>query len=196
MKIVDTIQDSFQEYEGYHSLVLFCHGCNLACRGCYNYDAITSGQSIGDAEAVIEAQITPLHEAVVFLGGEPTLWHQSLLEAAKMAQTMNLKVKVFTNGLFPTAVESLLNERVVNFFSVDLKCIENASEVLGVDITDTYYLTTVAKTVNLIRNARVGVELRTTVFDHIGDVDAIKAYASKRFFGVEHIFQPEFQINA
>jgi len=193
MKIVQVILDSFQEYEDYQALVLFCSGCNLACRGCYNYEEITQGESKGTAIELLDAHITPLHEAAVFLGGEPTLWGQKLVDAAERAHTKHaLRVKVFTNGMMPDVVENVASRGILDALSVDLKCISNASNVLGTTIDDEMYLQRVTETVRAAQKYRVDVELRTTTFQHIGDVAAIERFAALHFPGVSHILQAEF----
>ena len=71
MKIVSYVRETFLEFENHISLVLFCYGCNMKCNYCYNYDYITDKTRIIDkpVETIIDENITPLTDSVVFLGG-------------------------------------------------------------------------------------------------------------------------------
>ena len=74
MQIVNFIKDSTIECSPFNwGLTLFSYGCNFKCKMCrgYNYEKVTDKANIiGEARAIIEENITPLHDCVVFLGGE------------------------------------------------------------------------------------------------------------------------------
>ena len=107
MKITNIIKDSFQEYQNEHSLVLFTQGCNLDCSRCHNRKDMWSTDT-EDSVVIIEKILTPLHTAVVFLGGEPTLVDHDLVVSCMAAKKQNKKVKVFTNGQKPEIIRKLL----------------------------------------------------------------------------------------
>ena len=173
MKIVSIIKDSFQEFEGYLSLVLFCYNCNLACERCYNLDnVIDSDNIIGDSIELLEKNISPIHDAVVFLGGEPTLWGNDLAENLKFVKNKGLKTKVYTNGMLPKLIENINNKNLVNAYSVDLKCIKNCKEIIGVTITDEKYLKNVDKTIKNIISHNIPIEIRTTKWKNIENIKA------------------------
>jgi pyruvate formate lyase activating enzyme len=187
MKIVNIIKDSFQEFSGEHSLVLFSYNCNLKCSFCYNYDYTTDKDNIVDNAIQIMKDVTnPLHTAVVFLGGEPTIWGDDLIKAVEYAKSKKLKVKVYTNGYNYNVIPELCN--YVDSFSVDFKCVNDCKKVTGVE----NYLRTVTKTINKIISEGIDVELRTTIFDGL-DVDSVKRYVSCNFPTVRHILTGDFR---
>ena len=190
MKIVRVINDSFQEYDEHHSLVLFSKGCNLSCRECYNLESLDKLESIGEAIDVIEKNLTPLHDAVVFLGGEPTI-HNDLIHACRYAKRKSVLVKVFTNGMISPA--SLCEEHVVDMFSVDLKCVRDCSYIIDSRILDEVYLQTLHDNIVTMIRYQIPVELRTTRWKCVlGQLEDIKAYAKKEFPGLPHIIQNKF----
>lgn len=191
MLITSIIPDSFQEYEGEHSLVLFSQGCNLLCKECYNLSAITSGENIGDAHTILKEKLTPLHTAVVFLGGEPTI-HYDLPQMARLVKSLGLKVKVYTNGLNPDVVKRLNEESLVDEYSVDFKTIDN-TELLGVNIDIATYIKNVTKTLDLIIDKNIPLEIRTTLWTNV-NIDEIKIYLKNKYPNVKHIIQKKFDI--
>lgn len=194
MLIVDIIQDSFQEYQDNQSLVLFCKGCNFKCTDCYNLDTINNKQPIGEAKQVIDRFLTPMHDAVVFLGGEPTIWGYSLVEAARYVKSKNLKVKVYTNGFNPAIIKELIDNNLVDAFSVDFKCLKDCKSVLGIELESEKYLNIVGKTILMIKEAKIPLKIRTTKFSSLNHVEDVVKYVSKNFPNSEHILQEEFKL--
>ncbi len=192
MLLTSFIQDSFQEYEGYHALVLFAQGCNLRCAECYNLKEIMNPtKNVGQALDVINKNLTPLHDAVVFLGGEPTI-HADLPSVAQYVKDLRLNRKVYTNGLNPDVVERLNEKQLVDAYSVDFKTIDDAS-FLGMNIPLNTYLTLVRKTIDNILENNISLELRTTLFTGV-NIDGIKEFLSKNYPQVRHIIQDKFEV--
>ena len=196
MNIVSFIQDSFQEYENHQSLVLFSQGCNFNCRGCYNYDCVTKQESLGEAEDLINKLITPMHEAVVFLGGEPTIWNNSLLAAARVAKSKDLKVKVYSNGFLSNVIKKMNKEQIVDAWSIDLKCVKNTEEIIGTDCNSTIYLRMIDESISDICEHKLDIEIRTTLWPQVLEQqEIVKQVVSERFPNVRHIFQKDFNTN-
>lgn len=191
MLITSVIKDSFQEYEGMHSLVLFSHGCNLRCKRCYNLKEILDSNNIlGEFEGVLENNINPLHDAVVFLGGEPTIWGQGLIKALQYVKNKNLKTKVYTNGLNPELIQQMLDLKIVDAFSVDFKILYN-TKILGVEIPIHVYIKTVETTIDQILRYNIPLEIRTTKWKGV-NYQAIEGYLKNKYPQVKHILTKDF----
>lgn len=196
MRIVSLIRDSFQEYKGKQSLVLFSRGCNFNCDGCYNYKHVTGPEEVGEAKILIDQLITPMHDAIVFLGGEPTIWGSKLIEAAKVAKQKQLKVKVYSNGFLPNVVERLNQEKLVDAWSIDFKCVKDTKNVIGISCDSAKYINCVSSSIRNITQHGLDLEIRTTLFPTIVDqVQAIQDFVKKHFPEVEHIWQEDFNKN-
>lgn len=193
MQIVNFISESFQEYEGEISLVLFCYNCNLACPKCYNYQEVTDkNMIIGNAIDIIESQLNPLHTAVVFLGGEPTTWHRKLFESVRYVKNKNLKVKIYSNGMIPEFIKYLCDEKLVDEFSIDYKAYTNVKKVIGANYTDEEYRKNVEKSISYIQKAKIPFEIRTTHWDNIDDWEKLIDYIKNKFLNIRHIIQEDF----
>ena len=103
MQIVSIVKDTFIESAPFNwGISLFSFGCNLQCSFCkgYNYETVTNTKNIiGNAISILEAEVKPCHDCVIFIGGEPTIWGNKLIEALKWCKDHNKKTKIFSNGL-------------------------------------------------------------------------------------------------
>lgn len=174
MILTGIIKDSFQEYEGEHSLVLFCYSCNYACPECHNYKRIMNSDNImGSADDTIEYNLNVLHSAVVFLGGEPTIY-KDLYDLCKYVKRVKKrKVKIFTNGSNFELIKQIFEDGYLDSISIDLKCVRNCRDVVGADVSDEVYLDNINKHIELFKTPpnkkNIIVELRTTLWDNIQD---------------------------
>lgn len=167
MKIVNFVQDSMNEAAPFDwGLTLFSYGCNLHCKMCegYNYEKVTNKENIiGNAEEMIENKITPVHDCVIFLGGEPTIWGDSLKRALKLCHSLGLKTKIFTNGMLPQMVQEINAEGLCDAWSVDFKGISNMESMVGMKSFE--YSTNIDDTIKDIQSYGLPLEVRTTFFE-------------------------------
>lgn len=166
MQIVNFIKDSTTECSPFNwGLTLFSFGCNLHCKMCegYNYETVTNKDNIiGEAKDIIFKNITPMHDCVVFIGGEPTIWGEDLKEALRFCHKGGLKTKIFSNGYNKDLIEEINNERLCDAWSIDFKGINNIQEQFGVPASE--YLMNVSYSINDIANRGLPLEIRTTFF--------------------------------
>ena len=133
------------------------------CEG-YNYEIVTNKDNItDDAISVIDKAITPLHDCVVFLGGEPTIWDEDLIKTLNYCKSKGLHTKIFTNGMKPDIVNKINEAKLCDAWSVDFKGLNNIKENFGVDDLD--YILNVEKTIVNIMSDRLPLENRTTFFE-------------------------------
>ena len=97
-------------------------GCPLRCSYCHNATILT-GEDYRDTDEIVALiKISKLAvSGVVFSGGEPTMQKDALLEIARAAKGCGLATGVQTNGIFPNAIEALLEERLVDKIAIDYK---------------------------------------------------------------------------
>ncbi len=120
--VVGVQKNSFIDFPGAASAVLFYEGCNLRCPYCHNVDLLQKGGEPVDADALLAflQKRKGLLDGVVLSGGEPTLHGKRLLELVAFLQNeLGYKVKVDSNGLHPAMLQEL---SAVDYLAVDLKC--------------------------------------------------------------------------
>lgn len=184
MQIVNFIKDSTVECSPFNwGLTLFSYGCNFHCKMCegYNYEKVTDKKCImGDARDIIMGNVTPMHDCVVFLGGEPTIWEEDLIEALKLCHDMNLKTKIFSNGFKHEFIERINNEKLCDAWSIDFKGLHNIQEQFGVRAQD--YLPAVEYSIIDIAERGLPLEIRTTFYEGNAQWrDDIREYVRSHF---------------
>ncbi len=106
------------------SMVIFFAGCDFRCPYCQNADLIEFKEDFLKDIKDVKKEIKKNYEfidGVLFSGGETTLQRSALLELARYAKQIGLKVGVETNGSKPAVINSLLKEKLLDFVGVDLK---------------------------------------------------------------------------
>ncbi|ODA42113.1 Ribonucleotide reductase of class III (anaerobic), activating protein [Desulfosporosinus sp. BG] len=167
------MKTSFVDYPGKIASVVFTQGCNLRCGYCHNLslldidDASTSTVPEGILEFLFKRK--GMIDAVVVSGGEPTL-QRDLHDFIKELRTMNMLVKLDTNGTNPNVLRALIKDKLLDFIAMDLKAPLNKYEYITE--TSCLNLSSVLKSVEIIKRCGLAHEFRTTLCPEL-EVDDI-----------------------
>jgi pyruvate formate lyase activating enzyme len=116
-------KNSFIDYPGKISCVLFTSGCNFECPYCHNPDLVrnkpTNVLNLNDVYDFLEAR-KGLLDGVVITGGEPTL-HEELFPLCKKIHQMGYPIKLDTNGSRPDVIKKLIDEGMIDYVAMDIK---------------------------------------------------------------------------
>jgi pyruvate-formate lyase-activating enzyme len=159
MLINNVIIDSFQEYSGLQSTVFFSKQCNLNCPWCHNLKEITNDENIGLYKNIFHNYINDMTQAIVFLGGEPTIWN-NLSDNMKLTKIHypELKIKLFTNGQYPEIIKKTIP--YLDAISFDYKMYYYNKLIIGKDKPN--YHNKLNESINLVYNELNDIEIRTT----------------------------------
>ncbi len=116
-------KNSFIDFPGKISCVLFVTGCNFICPYCHNADLAR-----GDYPARIESTEAidflksrrGMLEGVAITGGEPSL-DSGLFDLCRSVKSLGYPVKLDTNGSRPGVLRRLLDQQLVDFIAMDIK---------------------------------------------------------------------------
>jgi len=115
---------SLIEYPGEVSAAVFTGGCPFRCPFCHNKELVIDPASLPDFdEEDILARLKKragFCDGVVISGGEP-LMYPGLEVFIRRLKEMGLLVKLDTNGYFPEQLDRLIQAKLLNFVSMDLK---------------------------------------------------------------------------
>ncbi len=196
MKIAGFTRNSFVDYPGRITSVIFLAGCNYDCFFCHNRAIIGA-----DAPAVEEGPMWDflekrqgLLDAVTVTGGEPTLQDElpALLERVR---SMGYLTKLDTNGSQPEAVRALVEGGLADYVALDVKApAEQYREYCGPSAN----FQKVMETLKCLRTSGVDYECRTTFLPQMTRHDIEKIARSiapvKRFalqaYRVPPVFKP------
>ena len=115
-------RECFQEYHDECSLVLWCYDCNFHCSWCSMKSLIYDKSNIIKENYLsLITTATKMESAVVFLGGEPTLYAKGLELGCNLARDVRLKTKIFTNGSNMQLIYNLCKNKLLDAISIDYK---------------------------------------------------------------------------
>ena len=179
------------EFHGNMSLVIFMSKCPLACRYCHNVELLEDNtqKTFEEVKSKID-NAADFIDAVVISGGEPLMQLDSLIELFTYVKSIGLKTKLDTSGIYPDKIEKLLELKLLDFVSLDVKApFEKYRKV-----TDSNVGSQVKKSMKLLNSdENVRLEVRTTyvptlhtkkdihnlVNDVEGDVYTIQQFRNK-----------------
>lgn len=147
------------EFHKNMSLVIFMSKCPLACRYCHNVELLEdeTERSLDDICAEIDGAADFL-DAVVISGGEPLLQSDGVIEILKYVKGIGLKTKLDTSGIYPEKLEDIINADVLDYVSLDVKApFSKYKKITGANIGSN-----VKKSMNLLNDTEVNLEIRTT----------------------------------
>ncbi|MCM8784725.1 MAG: anaerobic ribonucleoside-triphosphate reductase activating protein [Candidatus Omnitrophica bacterium] len=191
MRIGALQKTSLIEFPGIISCIVFTQGCNFRCPYCHNPELVLPEkfQDLIPEDlffSFLERRKKYL-EGVCITGGEPTI-QEDIIEFIRKIKDKGFKVKIDTNGSRPDIIEQLLNEKLIDYISFDLKGpIEKYKIITGVEIEPNKIL----KSIELIKSSKIDYEIRTTVvkkqilfedFEKIGKIiEGCKKYFLQKF---------------
>lgn len=195
MRIGGLEKQSLVDWESKVVSVVFTKGCNFRCFYCHNVQLVCPGLYNSNVDISAESVVSYLRErkdwldGVVISGGEPTI-QPELKEFAFRIKDLGLLVKLDTNGTNPDLVREMINEKLVDYISMDIKtipCPVLYNNIIG--ISDPEIVIRITKTLNILRNSNLPFQLRTTLIPehHTNSIiDRLKEFCQ----GCSYVLQP------
>jgi len=159
------LESSLLEWRGRVASAVFLPGCNFRCPYCHNHGLVLKPDEYEtmSLDAVLQRfdELRKWNDGVVVSGGEPTL-HPGLPKLVAKLRAAGWPVKLDTNGTKPEVLAGLLELRMLDAVSMDIKAPLNPvayrrNSGVAAD------LEAVATSIELLANSGIEVEFRTTV---------------------------------
>lgn len=152
------------DFPGKVACTLFTVGCNYRCPFCHNASLVcqTKDASTIDEKEVLDFLITRqgLLDGVCITGGEPLL-HDDLESFITEVRALGFSVKLDTNGSDPQKLQSLIERKMIDYVSMDIKNVpEKYAQTIGLSSYDT---APIEESIALLLSASIPYEFRTTV---------------------------------
>lgn len=194
LEIKQLIESSFTDWEGKVSAVLYIGGCNLRCPYCFVPDLVENPDQLPTIPwAVVRNHLEKGKtwiDGVVISGGEPTI-HEELPELCRKIQAAGFQIKLDTNGTNPEMVKELIDGKLVDYISLDVKHqIDSPLYSRAVGIESDALLKSVKRTISILLTAGVPYEFRTTIVPVLHSLEDVRNIT--RYLGVckRYILQP------
>ncbi|MEK6958437.1 MAG: anaerobic ribonucleoside-triphosphate reductase activating protein [archaeon] len=165
------------DFPGKVACIVFLVNCNFKCKFCYN-EELTSFASFkkGKRPLMHEEEIfsfltthRKMLDGVVITGGEPTI-SPGLLEFMQKIKEMGLLVKLDTNGTRPDVVKKVIDEKLADYFAMDIKApLEKYHEITQVKLDPEK----IKESIKLITSSKIPHEFRTTLYPSLTTQDLI-----------------------
>ena len=170
MKICGLNKTTLLDYPGHVAATIFFGGCNFRCPFCHNGDLVlNSGEMQGYSEEEVLTFLKKrknVLEGVCITGGEPTLCNQ-LPDFITKIKELGYKVKLDTNGSCPNMIETLIENKLIDYIAMDIKApISDYDKVCGVAVD-------IEKVKRSVKMLKVPYEFRTTVVKELHSKQAI-----------------------
>ncbi|MDF0591036.1 anaerobic ribonucleoside-triphosphate reductase activating protein [Candidatus Methanocrinis natronophilus] len=161
------------DWTGVSSAVIFMRGCPLRCPHCHNAH-LQSGEELEDIERIKNKidEAEPFISALILSGGEPLIQLDACRAISSHAKEKGLLVGVETSGYYPDRLASLIDDGLIDIVFLDVKEelkdpeYERATGRKGV-------APRVAESLRLCLEAKVPLEVRTTVFPNMPSIDGL-----------------------
>ncbi|MBN1548854.1 MAG: anaerobic ribonucleoside-triphosphate reductase activating protein [Syntrophaceae bacterium] len=154
---------SLIDYPGLISAIVFLQGCNFRCPYCHNPELVNPklySPSIPEETVIafLEKRQGKI-DAVTITGGEPTL-QERLPEFIRRVRSLGFKIKLDTNGSFSGVLQTLIEEKLVDYLAMDIKGpLHRYDRVCRVNVEKQE----IENSIRLILGAPVDYEFRTTL---------------------------------
>ena len=166
------------DFPGRVAATVFTCGCNFRCPFCHNASLVTH---IDSDDMFSEAEIFSylkkrkgILDGVCITGGEPLL-QKDIAEFCRKIKEIDLEVKLDTNGSFPYALQTLIEEGLVDYVAMDIKnCKEHYAETCGI----TEMPKGIEESISILKASAVPFEFRTTVTKEFHDEYRLSALAA------------------
>ncbi len=185
MKFGGFQKTSLLDYPDQISAIAWTIGCNFNCPFCYNPQLVK-----GSVEQISEDEILSflkkrkgMLDGLSISGGEPLL-QEDIVDFTKKVKKLGYLVKIDTNGMFPERLKDLIDRKLVDYVSMDVKAPKGKYKQLSGVKTP---ISKIEKSVNIIKNSAPDYEFKTTfVPDILKKEDIIKIAkwleGSKRYY--------------
>ena len=200
MHILGFQKTTLLDYPGKLAATIFLGGCNFRCPFCHNREIVVHPNQSNelDRSEILHtlSKRSNILDAVCITGGEPTLF-PDLPELIKEIRELGLLVKLDTNGSNPDMLQSLIDQKLLDYVAMDLK---NSPSKYPLTIGHSLDLDKIYTSVDLLKQNMVDYEFRTTVvkelhnaqdFVEIGQwISGAKRYYLQNFVNSDRLICP------
>ena len=174
--------------------VLYTPTCNFMCPYCHNWETLIEeklpGLKFDDILSFLKKRIGIL-DGVVISGGEPTLM-DDLPEKISKIKELGFLVKLDTNGSNPEMLKELVDKKLVDYVSMDIK--HSPNKYYDIIINKVINFDDIKESIEILMENKVDYEFRTTLIKEYHDLDSIYEIG-KLLEGSKKLFLQQYKLS-
>ncbi|MDD2564920.1 MAG: anaerobic ribonucleoside-triphosphate reductase activating protein [Salinivirgaceae bacterium] len=180
MRIGGIVKQSFIDWEGKVTTVVFTRGCNFRCGYCHNPSLVLPHLLVNETDIPENQLFDYLKtrrewlDGVVVTGGEPTI-HADLESFLEAIKNLGYLIKLDTNGSNPMFLKKLLARKLVDFVAMDVKTVLDLGkyqQIIGANIPD--LIRKIDDSIQILNASNIDFQLRTTLIPKYHSPDIIQ----------------------
>jgi len=174
MKIKGLQKTTLIDYPGHVACTIFLLGCNFRCGFCHNPELVLKdeGRDLTEKELLdFLYKRKDYLDGICITGGEPLMTLEK--NFLKEIRNIGYKIKIDTNGSYPDKLREIINERLVDFVSMDIKSTkENYKEITNSKID----VSLIEESIKLVSSLK-DYEFRTTIINEFHTPEELRKMA-------------------
>jgi len=184
------------DYPDKIACTVFTIGCSFRCPFCYSSELVLPNQHQKRPKLSEQhffdflQERTGLLDGVVICGGEPTI-HKDLPIFINKIKELKFLVKLDTNGNQPKMLQKLIDEKLIDYVAMDIKCPK--AKYYFFSGTKNLDIKNIEKSIKILFDSSIPFELRTTVCPGLTEDDLMVASNWIGSFGKSSYFLQRFE---
>lgn len=160
------------------STVLSTAGCNFRCKHCTKRNLIFLNENrmelnLEDIKNFLEKR-KDIYDAVCLKEPEP-LMHEELAPFLRYVKKLGYLVKIQTNGSYPDRLKSWIDQKLIDFVSLDIKNAPSYyGETIGIPNFNTDIIT---KSIVILKKGQIDYDITITLIKELHDTNRLKEMA-------------------
>ena len=172
MKIAGIQELTLIDYPGKLACTIFIYGCNFRCGFCHNPELVIKPcKKVYPEKEILDflEKKKKYLNGICITGGEPLLTLEK--DFLKKIKEKGYLIKLDTNGSFPEKLKSFLEEGLIDFVAMDIKCDKNKySEVANSNVD----VGKIESSIKIISSLAKDYEFRTTILEDFHNEENIR----------------------
>ena len=151
------------DYPGKVACMVYTIGCPFRCPYCHNPELVDETCTMHIKEQVILEFLDKrkgMLDGVVITGGEPTMHGERLIDFIKEVKKRGFLVKLDSNGVDPTFLQKVIDEKLVDYIAMDIKSpLSKYTQTVSRPVNTA----NIQKSINIIKESGLDYEFRTAI---------------------------------
>jgi len=172
---ISKVDVSYSDWAEKNCIFVYFAGCDFMCPYCFSSPILDfKDEYLKDLREIKDIIKSFSHstDSIYITGGEPCLQKPALLDILKFSRQLGLETGIQTNGSNPKVISSIVNSKLVDYISLDLKAPFDEDTFEKTTRSKTFFKQTrdimesLKETIHLLKlfgSENISIDVRTTI---------------------------------